>query len=361
MPIQSAMGRSRVGSGSNNFDVLRLGAAALVLLSHAFLVNGVDDPAIALTGDETIGDMAVTAFFGISGFLVARSWCRDPRVGRFVMKRALRILPALWAVVALCALVVGPLFSTVSIGTYFGSGETWRYMADNGVFHTSLYLPGVFAGNPHDSVNGSLWTLPLELEAYLAVAVLGVVGAFRRAGAVAGAAVALLVLDLPFGPGGHALVTAGGASSLAEDTVNRLAAFFVAALIYVLRDREIVRMRGLAAVGIAWLASIGTPFEYVVGAVAIPYAVILAAYRTPAGLGRLVRRGDVSYGVYLWGWPVEQAVRAVLGPGVVGTLVVGAPLTYLVALASWRLVESPALRLKDRPRRLRAAAAPAQA
>jgi peptidoglycan/LPS O-acetylase OafA/YrhL len=363
MPIQSGMRRSGVGSAANNFDVLRLGAAALVLVSHAFLVNGVDDPAIPLTGDETLGDMAVTAFFGISGFLVARSWCRDPRLGRFVIKRALRIVPALWAVVAVCAVVLGPLFTAWPLDHYFASGDTWRYVADNGVFRTALYLPGVFGGNPHDAVNGSLWTLPLELEAYLAVAVLGVFGAFRRAGVVAGAVVALLVLDLPFGPGGHALVTAGGSTSLAEDTVNRLAAFFVAALIYMLRDRELLTLRGLALVGVVWVASIGTSFEYVVGAVAIPYAVILAAYRTPAGLGRLTARGDVSYGIYLWGWPVEQMVRAVLGPGagVVGTLVVAAPPTYLVALASWRLVEAPALRLKDRRARLRAEPAVARA
>src|SRR3954452_12949771 len=123
MPIQSGMARGGLGSGSNNFDVLRLAAAALVLLSHAFLINGVDDPAIALTGDETLGDMAVTAFFGISGFLVARSWCRDPRLGRFVTKRALRIVPGLWAVVALSALVLGPVFSSLSLGDYLARGE----------------------------------------------------------------------------------------------------------------------------------------------------------------------------------------------------------------------------------------------
>jgi peptidoglycan/LPS O-acetylase OafA/YrhL len=358
------MARSRVGDTANNFDVLRLGAAALVLLSHAFLLNGANDPAIAITGDETLGDMAVTAFFGISGFLVARSWCRDPRIGRFVTRRALRILPGLWAVALLSALVLGPLFTALPLGSYFTSPDPWSYIAGNGLFRTELYLPGVFGGNPHDAVNGSLWTLPLELQAYLAVALLGVLGAFRRRGVIVAMVVVLLVLVLPFGPGGHALVTGGVSSSLAEDTVNRLAAFFVAALIYVLRDRDVVSLRGLALMGVAWGASIGTPFEYVVGAVAIPYAVVLLAYRTPAGLGRLVRRGDVSYGVYLWGWPVEQAVRAVLGPGpgVVGTLAVGAPLTYLVALASWRLVESPALRLKDgRERRVRPAAAPARA
>src|SRR4051794_23241057 len=141
MPIQSGMARGRLGSRSNNFDVLRLAAAALVLLSHAFLINGVDHPAIALTGHQTLRDIPVTAFFGISGFLVARSWCRDPRLGRFVVKRALRILPGLWAVVGLSALVLGPALTTRPLGTYFTSPDVWGYVGDNGLFRTALYLP----------------------------------------------------------------------------------------------------------------------------------------------------------------------------------------------------------------------------
>jgi peptidoglycan/LPS O-acetylase OafA/YrhL len=348
-----------IGSRSNNFDVLRLAAAAAVLLSHAFLLTGRDDPVIAITGEETIGDIAVTAFFGISGFLVARSWCREPNVARFFVKRALRILPALLAVVVLCAFVLGPLVTTVPLGEYFGTSAPWSYVGGNAAFQTSLYLPGVFQANAHDSVNGALWTLPIELEAYLAVAVLGILGAFRRARTVALVAAVLLVLDLPLGPDGGALATGFISTSMAGHIVNRLAAFFVAALLYVLRDRDVVRGRVAAALALAWLAAVATPLGYVVGAVAIPYCVVYLAYRTPAALGRLTRHGDVSYGVYVWGWPVGHTVFAVAGPslGPLGLIAIAGPFTYLVALASWRLVEAPALRLKTGRQRLQPAPA----
>jgi peptidoglycan/LPS O-acetylase OafA/YrhL len=165
-----------------------------------------------------------------------------------------------------------------------------------------------------------------------------------------------LVLDLPLGPDGDPLVTGYVATSLAGDIVDRLAAFFVAALLYVMRDRDVVRGRVAAVLAVAWLGAAATPLVHLVGAVAIPYCVIYLAYATPAWLGRLTRHGDVSYGVYVWGWPVEQTAYALVGPslGPLGMLLIAAPVTYLVALASWRLVEAPALRLKAGSARLRA-------
>jgi peptidoglycan/LPS O-acetylase OafA/YrhL len=344
------MSRARADSARNNFDVLRLAAAAAVLVSHAFLLTDRNDPVLSV-GRESLGDLAVTAFFGMSGFLVARSWCREPRLGRFAAKRGLRILPGLWVVVLLAALALGPLMTTLGPGSYFTSGTTRGYVLGNLAMHTQLYLPGVFGANPHPSVNGSLWTLPMELEAYLAVAVLGAIGAFRRRWTIAVVAGGLLAAD----------AFALAPSSLAHVTVNRLAAFFVAALLYVWSDRGILRWPVLGAAAVAFVAALGSSVELLVGAVTIPYLVVWLAYRTPAGLGRLVRRGDLSYGIYLYGWPVEQTVRAVGGSSVgpVEALVVAAPVTYLLALASWRLVEAPALRLKGRA--LRSGAAPALA
>ncbi|HEX8075096.1 MAG TPA: acyltransferase family protein, partial [Thermoleophilaceae bacterium] len=104
------MSRPAIGSADNNFGLLRLAAASLVLVSHAFLLTGRDDPALG-AARETLGDLAVTGFFAISGFLVARSWCRDPRMGAYFARRALRILPALWVVILVGAYVIGPLFS----------------------------------------------------------------------------------------------------------------------------------------------------------------------------------------------------------------------------------------------------------
>ncbi|MEA2374494.1 MAG: hypothetical protein QOD53_957 [Thermoleophilaceae bacterium] len=356
------MRRPAIGSADNHFGLLRLAAAALVLVSHGFLLTGRDDPALSL-GRETLGDLAVTGFFAISGFLVARSWCRDPRLGPYLARRALRILPGLWVVVLVSAYVLGPLFTTLPIQDYLASSATHMYVAGNSVFHTSLYLPGVFEGNPHGSVNGSLWTLPMEVQAYLAVAVLGLLGAFRRPRVVVGVFALLLLLDAPLGPGGHPLVSRLIATTLTEHTVDRLAIFFGAALLYVLRDRLPVRGRVLAPLALLWVAALGTPLEQVAGAVAIPYAVVFMAYRGPAVLRRLTPRSDVSYGVYLYGWPVEQGISAVAGRGLgpLAMIALAAPITYAVALASWRFVEAPALRLRSNAAALRARPAAAEA
>jgi peptidoglycan/LPS O-acetylase OafA/YrhL len=135
---------------------------------------------------------------------------------------------------------------------------------------------------------------------------------------------------------------------MAEHSVDRLAAFFGAALLYVLRERRLVRGRALLPLALIWLAALDTPLEQVAGAVVIPYAVVFLAYRGPAALRRLSPRNDVSYGIYLWGWPVEQAVRAIVGPGIgpLAMIAVAVPVTYVVALASWRFVEAPAMRLR---------------
>jgi peptidoglycan/LPS O-acetylase OafA/YrhL len=356
-----AMKRPSIGSADNNFALLRLAAASLVLVSHGFLLTGRDDPALGV-GLETLGDLAVTGFFAISGFLVARSWCRDARLGPYVARRALRIVPALWVVVLVSAYGLGPLLTTLPVQDYLASGATHAYVAGNAVFHTTLYLPGVFDGNPHGSVNGSLWTLPMEVEAYLAVAAIGLLGAFRRPRFVVGLWALLLLLDAPLGPGHHPLIARFVSTTLAEHSVDRLATFFGAALLYVLRDRDLVRGRVLAPLALLWVAALGTPLEHLAGAVTIPYAVVFLAYRGPAAVRRLAPRTDVSYGIYLYGWPVEQAIRSLAGHGLrpLPMIALAAPATYLLALASWRFVEAPALRLRNRTSALRASPQPAR-
>src|SRR6185312_8540842 len=97
-----------VSSRRNNFDVLRLAGALMVLVSHCYALTGRVEPLATLTG-QTLGDLGVTVFFAISGFLIAKSWVDDPALVRFVIKRGLRLLPALIVAVILTALIVGPI------------------------------------------------------------------------------------------------------------------------------------------------------------------------------------------------------------------------------------------------------------
>jgi peptidoglycan/LPS O-acetylase OafA/YrhL len=334
------MARSR-----DNFGVLRLGAATAVLVSHAFGLTGRVDPLTPVSG-QALGAAAVGVFFAISGYLVVGSWCRDPHLLRFLARRARRIWPALTVAVLFTAYVVGPLFTRLPVRDYLDSGGTHVYvLAKLGMLRADHLLPGVFAANPLATANGSLWTLPLEVQAYLVVAVLGLAGALRRGWFLRAAWL--------FSVGAAVLVEAfdiSTAVSISPQEAYLVAVFLGGALLY--RERERVPLRGgvAAALIVAWFATRGTVVQVAVGAVAFPYASLWLALRTRPVLGRLVGRADLSYGLYLYAYPVEQAIRAGLGPSATPaiTIALALPITGSLALVSWHVVEKPWLRRTQR-------------
>ena len=167
-------------SRPNNFDLLRFVAATLVLVDHSAVLTGRPGHP-GLFAYETLGGFAVAVFFIISGFLVAASWERAPRLGAFALKRALRIIPAYAAVVAFAALVLGPIVTELAPGAYFRNPLTWAYFRNLTFVELYYSLPGVFTRNPFpNAVNGSIWTLPIEVTMYIALAALGWIGLMTR-------------------------------------------------------------------------------------------------------------------------------------------------------------------------------------
>jgi peptidoglycan/LPS O-acetylase OafA/YrhL len=337
----------------NNFELLRLVAAGLVFVGHAFLfASGGTTVAV---GRMSLGALGVAMFFAISGFLIAQSWRSDPRLGAFAWKRLLRIMPALWVMLLVTTYGIGPLFSELSLGAYLTAPDTHSYLAGNAALRTGGSLPGVFGGQP---VNGSLWTLPTEVTAYAMLALLGLAGAVRRRGAVLAVAVAFFALCLPVGAEDTPLAAELGVMQPA--TVHLMTVFLCGAVLCLYRERVPLRAPVAVALAALWLVTASTPLYLLTTAIAFPYGCILLAYRSPA----LRLRGDVSYGVYLYGAPVQHAAVATLGAAATGPLVLAlaAPVTFALALASWRLVEAPCLRRKGRvPGAARPAGRPAPA
>jgi peptidoglycan/LPS O-acetylase OafA/YrhL len=343
----------RSGSRDNVFDVLRLAAALAVLLSHCYPLTGRDEPVAGLVG-ETLGDIGVAVFFAISGFLVARSWASQPGLRPFAAKRALRLLPALVICVWLLALVLGPIVTTLSLGDYLTTPQTWIYPLRSSVLITFAgRLPGVYEHNPFaNAVDGSLWTLPLEACCYVMVAVLGALALLhRRALLAAGVVVGLVALSPPVDiashlPGGAQDTAAGGNVVI---VIHLVVVFLIGSLLYAARDRVRLSWWVAAALGVLWVVSWKSEWVVVTASLFIPYAILVVAYRAPRSLNALVRPGDVSYGVYVYAFPVQQTVAlAWKGVGPLGMLLVATPVTYLLGLGSWRLIESRALALKGR-------------
>ena len=317
-----------------------------MLVSHSYALVGRPEPLHQL--GTSLGHVGVLVFFAVSGLLIRRSWELDPSPRDFWLKRALRLLPGLAVVALATALVLGPLVTRASLTTYFTALETWIYpVRIVALFPFGADLPGVFDDSLYGgSVNGPLWSLPVEVFAYLLLFALGVTGVLRRRGLVTTLAVVSLVWAAWW-----VTVTSPSVGALSV-----LAAFAVAAAAYDWRHR-IVLSHPVAVVALVLCVLSGfgpDPVRVVVWTVAAVYLAFWFAYALPP-LGRaLTRFGDTSYGLYIWAFPVQQTVIQVLGGDIHPWVVIGlaTPVVWLLALASWRLVERPALRRKPRPSRV---------
>jgi peptidoglycan/LPS O-acetylase OafA/YrhL len=331
-------------------DVLRLAAATLVIVAHSYNLTVNEEPLRRFGGPE-FGDIAVAVFFAISGFLVTASWMSDSRLRSFLLRRALRILPGLWVVLFL-TVAFGLVVTALPVTSYLTSLDTWRYPFERAiVYSTRPSLPGVFTSNPYGSaVNGSLWTLPVEVTAYGATLLLGVTGLLaRRRELVLAATVVLVVVQETILPDASSLDVTGVGSVL-HWLVHFGLYYAAGALLFLYRERIRLSLLAAAAALVLWVASFDTGVTTLAGQVLLPYVVLVLGYRAPELVDRVMRRiGDLSYGTYIYAFPVQQAIiHYQLDISPPRLIAITVPITYACAFASWRLVERPALRLRRR-------------
>lgn len=331
----------------NNFDALRLAAAVAVIFSHAFLLadgNQDREPLMRLTGGQSpLGVVGVFVFFTISGYLVSQSWEATRSPLRFLAKRALRVYPGLAACLLVSAFLLGPAVTSLPRGDYLASPGTYLYVAANLLMDADRNsLPGVrFTGWPFgDIVDGPLWSLPCEVLMYLMLTALG----------------ALRCLNLPV----MLALLALGLAALWFDTTATggllgsalwLLPFFAAgmALHRFRRTRLFDGRIALAALaGLAASIPLGA-FILLFPLLGSYLALWLALMRRLPPLPA-ARFGDLSYGLYIYGWPVEQTILRLAGGAMAWWVLFLAalPVTAAIAFLSWHLVERPALRLKPR-------------
>jgi peptidoglycan/LPS O-acetylase OafA/YrhL len=345
-PPPSIRSQQAVTAAPGAFDGLRLVAALAVLFTHCYALLGLEqlEPLARLTnGSTTFSELGLLTFFAISGYLVTQSWFRDPSIWRFFMRRSLRIIPGLAFVIFLSFAIIGPLLTTLDVADYFSRREAWGYLAKILVFPSQYGLPGVFADNPFPIVvNGSLWSLRVEVVLYFAVSALSVV---RLAGApwtvlVAAACCLGIYVVLTGTDGARQILFFHQAVALFSNAVP----FFVGATLAVTTLAS-GRLRLVAATltGLT-LVLASTPAFKPLLLLALPVVVIQIGREGRCDLSRL---GDYSYGLYLWGFVVEQTIVnyvPTLAPITLFFAAVGP--AFVMAAFSWHLVEKRALRCK---------------
>lgn len=333
---------------SNNINIIRFVAAAMVIYGH--MASLADFPLPVLFG-EPVSHLAVKIFFVLSGYLILQSFLRDENFFRYMVRRTFRIMPGLIFVVVVSAFLLGPALSENGIRAYLSNPSTYEYLK-NILMYPIYYLPGVFSDNFYPTaVNGSLWTLPVEFLMYLILPFFVVI--FRKLKILKpGLFVTALglfvfhVVQVFVFPEARFVVWGTDlfqALSLAPY-------FFAGAFLSFPEAKNIFNMQW--AFSLLFLGSIlvfkWTWLYETVVFLLLPYATLTFSLASPAIFGRVFAVHDYSYGLYLWGFPVQQTFVHYVGAEAMSLLlytVVCFFIALLCAMVSWHFVERPCNRL----------------
>jgi peptidoglycan/LPS O-acetylase OafA/YrhL len=337
----------------DNFDLIRLVAALLVLVGHAYLLMGEQIP--RFLGIE-ISVFGVMIFFCISGYLVTDSWIRDPSALRYFTRRSLRIFPALIPLVLLTTFLLGPALTTLSILEYFSNNQTYAYLL-NIFLDTQYFLPEVFKNNSQLlRVNGSLWTLPVEFLMYCLVPLLAFFQGRKNF-------IVFFSLSLLF----SLAYTYYGMDAQREQFLGdtaltiirspRLCMFFMAgaAIRFALKDKDIPQI-GWATISFSitifcyYLTPVNLYFFNTLLAFSLALFVNAIGESTNLCFFKFRKIGDLSYGIYLYAFPIQQIIsQFFINQISVFTAIMLATIpTVCFAYVSWHLIEKRAVALKPK-------------
>lgn len=320
-------------AGRNNaLNALRLLFAVLVIASHSWALTGRDEPSYV---GVPLGGWAVAGFFAISGYLIPRARMHTD-LGTFLLRRGRRIYPAFWACCALIAFCFSPVAAHLTGNTYdFGTAAGYAlhnattYMVQDVIGYETASAP------PHLVMwNDSVWTLIFELTCYL----------------IAGAALTLEVVRRRHTIAAVAAFVIGSTVAIVTDSQQGLGwfvALFAAGWIIATRSHSLVPTRATTS-GAFLVALVAAQIHPVGAALPLAYAVLGAGSLLPA---RWFRTNDISYGTYLYGWPIQQLllIANVDGLGLFVFITTAIALSLAAGSASWFLLERHCLPRRRTP------------
>lgn len=336
----------------NNFDFLRLIFALLVLVTHSYALTGLGDtdPLAILTDHQVcLSYIGVRGFFIISGYLIFQSLLRSKDILDYFWKRVLRLFPAMLVMLALTVLL-GPLAYDNHVGgSYWRNPEVWSYFPNNAsLYRLQFNIKGIFENNPYPkTINGSLWTICYEFTCYMALAALIFI---RRWQLLLKVVLGLLFVALFMGNLYFYEQVGDYNFFINSGRLFELAIYFVGGSLLAAVGYERFRYKGwmtlgttIALAGSLWAGHFLDGFHFVL----LPIWVIgMGAASTPYINAVGKKLGDLSYGIYIYGFPVQQALIHFFGMSYLPLMVTSIPITMLLGYASWHGVEKRALKWK---------------
>ena len=334
--------------GNNNFDLIRLIAALAVMLGHSYGLQAGSkmESMLVFTHRESFGSLAVYGFFLISGMLVSASFFKQPSPIRFIALRALRIWPGAIVCALFIGLIVGPFFSSLAFSAYFTNPKTLPWLLHN----TSLIgqvggvLPGLFESNVLKGfANATVWTLPVELNCHVIVLLAGLTGVIgSKRGTliwvVLAAAIFAMFANHPpaFLPTGNFFVLPLAYS------FYPVPFFLLGMLLYAYRGSVRLSWIPAALLAVAYVAFRFSMVSTILLYPAFAYGLLWLA--SANFLKKLKPKHDYSYGIYLYGFVVQQIVASI-SPSLNNYLAffISVPVTVALAALSWHWVERPCL------------------
>jgi len=332
----------------NNFALIRLIAALIVVKQHSFssTAANLDDSIMSTLKLSALG---LPSFFFISGLLVSESLKKSSSWKNFLWKRFLRLYPAAWLSILFCALILGPLVTTWHLKDYFSSGLLYQFLSTSFLVQVKYNLPGVFENSlmGNSSVNASLWTVCLELKLYIGLLLFWLIKIRGKRYILISLIILLFTLGQIFPYETGKLIYNATGKHLNNIEITCTLIFLTGVLANIYQKKISIKNYWMLIIPFLLLIIINFQNMRLLVFLFVPLVNLFVATKGISNLKKITPAADLSYGIYVFAYPIQQVVANYLQPQ--GTWMFFLESLIIIipfALFSWYMVEKKALNFK---------------
>lgn len=323
---------------NNNLNIIRFVAALMVIFGHSYAATysySLGDPLHRLTLNQLdFGGLAVSIFFTFGGFLICKSMERLQTAKKFFSARIMRIFPPLIFVTFIMTFLLGPIVTYLPLTKYFSDSRTYMYLL-NSIMILVHNLPGVFCNNINTSVNGPLWTLPVEFLCYIMCYLAYKMHILSRKIARYTIIQVLVIYFILYHLMSEMLVF--------REALRPIMLFYFGMLYYIYRDKIELKYRYLLSCILILCISVTFNIMWFMIVICLPYILLCIGYGTKRKLQHFGEKMEISYGIYLFGWPVQQCIVLIFGKNMLPILnfIISAPIAVICGIITFYMIERP--------------------